>query len=744
MEHGVLADGNSYRTLYGHLMCNGVQTAVGASYFSLPSQIALMGNTGWSTGDHLHLQTYRNLVSIDPYDHGIIGGFPPPMSTIGDVQGVVREPGGAPAAGARVKFFQSGEYHSALTGPDGYYRFNDLDLGALTITGARGARFGATGVTVSGGALTTAPDLILSQCAGNSANSDGCPTRTFDAAAYVADVTVPDPAVYAPNAALTKTWRLRNTGTTTWGPGYHLVFIAGDQRGSPLAVSVPTTAPSAEVDLSTALNAPAEYGMRRGYWRLRNPQGVYFGSTLWVEVNVAPASPYITFTASPPSPSAASTVHLTATVTSLPDFRAVRLLINGVVAAETTNSTLTYAWNTTGLPAVEHSLTIEAATHADPNWLSPERRGLVYALQGGAGAADDSGGGAAAPTCTVSALPSTVADPSFAVNWGASGGTGGIAGYEVQFLDSGRGLWRTWISRASQTSGTFTGQIGHTYAFRCRATDNANQIGAFSGGGEAQTTVGAAATGSNLRIAGFTVAPNPAGGLWARLTIENSGTAATGRGFFADLYNQVPAGPGNFTGSVHMWVSEPLAAGATRTLEAQVTQGSGQGNITLYALVDSTGAIAESDEGDNVSAGVTQCLAAEDAYEDDDSPAAAKPLNPGSSQARTIGGPGNPDWMLLGATYGRFYALYTSNLAPLLDTRVRIVASDGQTVLSYNDDGDPTTRASALWWSPPAPGTFYALVDDWHPAAGGCSAGYTISFVDAGPGWVQFFPSVLR
>jgi hypothetical protein len=258
--------------------------------------------------------------------------------------------------------------------------------------------------------------------------------------------------------------------------------------------------------------------------------------------------------------------------------------------------------------------------------------------------------------------------------------------------------------------------------------------------------VGDASGGADLHVVGLAATLNPAGGLWARLTIQNEGTGSTGRGFFADLYlNDPPGGPGDYGGSVNIWVNEPLAAGATRTLDAQVTLGSGEIGATLYALVDSTGVIDETDEGDNAHlVGVTNCLAAEDAFEDDSGPATAKLLSPGASQAHTIGGPGDEDWMRLGVTYGRYYLLNTSGLAPGLDTRLRIMNAMGQSILALVDDANPTTLASALAWSPPAPGTYYAVVDSWHPAAGGCGAGYTVSLVDAGAGWVSFLPILHR
>ncbi len=242
------------------------------------------------------------------------------------------------------------------------------------------------------------------------------------------------------------------------------------------------------------------------------------------------------------------------------------------------------------------------------------------------------------------------------------------------------------------------------------------------------------------------VAPNPAGGLWARLTIQNEGSADTQRGFYADLYlNHIPTGPGDVTGSVALWVNEPLAAGATRTLEAQVLTSSGQANATLYAQVDSSGVINESDENDNrQTTGVTHCLAAEDAYEDDNWAAQAPYLSFGVSQAHTLGGPGDQDWVFMGLQADHFYAAATSSLSPGVDTRLRLIAADGQSVVTANDDLSATSLASYLRFVPPSTGTYYLAVSDWNPATGGCDAAYTLTLTDLGPGFRLVLPLILR
>lgn len=102
-------------------------------------------------------------------------------------------------------------------------------------------------------------------------------------------------AVFSPNQPFRKTWRVRNTGSRLWGPDHKLVFTSGRQMGGPKEISLPVIAPGEEVDIGVDLIAPSEPGAHQGYWRLRNPQGTFFGPDLRVDITV-PA------TNSPPPP----------------------------------------------------------------------------------------------------------------------------------------------------------------------------------------------------------------------------------------------------------------------------------------------------------------------------------------------------------------------------------------------------------------------------------------------------------
>lgn len=119
-----------------------------------------------------------------------------------------------------------------------------------------------------------------------------------DRATFVADVTVQDGTVFAPGAAFTKTWRLKNSGACVWTPSYKLVYYSGERMGAPTMVNLPWGAAyGSTVDISVNMVAPGAAGKYRGFWILANANGQFFGigadasNPIWAEINVAGESP---------------------------------------------------------------------------------------------------------------------------------------------------------------------------------------------------------------------------------------------------------------------------------------------------------------------------------------------------------------------------------------------------------------------------------------------------------------------
>ena len=95
-------------------------------------------------------------------------------------------------------------------------------------------------------------------------------------AEIVEDVTAPDGTMFNVNTAFEKTWRIQNSGTCSWN-GYSLAFIGQDRMSGPDSIPVPATASNATVNLSIPLQAPSTPGVHVGHWRLRKPDGEFFG-----------------------------------------------------------------------------------------------------------------------------------------------------------------------------------------------------------------------------------------------------------------------------------------------------------------------------------------------------------------------------------------------------------------------------------------------------------------------------------
>jgi hypothetical protein len=106
-----------------------------------------------------------------------------------------------------------------------------------------------------------------------------------DDAAYVRDAdSIADGAVLKPGERFTKRWVLRNTGTTTWGDGYRLVFVAQEMLGAPASVPIPATPPGAEAAIAVDFVTHEAAGELHSRWRLANASGVPFGPPVWTIV----------------------------------------------------------------------------------------------------------------------------------------------------------------------------------------------------------------------------------------------------------------------------------------------------------------------------------------------------------------------------------------------------------------------------------------------------------------------------
>jgi len=121
------------------------------------------------------------------------------------------------------------------------------------------------------------------------------------------DVTFEDPlqkTYMTPGQIFTKSWTVQNTGTCTWGEGYHLMFEGGPSlsqggasMGGPLdsllgsLVSIPVV-PGQSVTLALPQTAPMDEGWYVGSWKLLAPNGQAMPSVcLCADIVVKSAAP---------------------------------------------------------------------------------------------------------------------------------------------------------------------------------------------------------------------------------------------------------------------------------------------------------------------------------------------------------------------------------------------------------------------------------------------------------------------
>lgn len=114
----------------------------------------------------------------------------------------------------------------------------------------------------------------------------GC-SRFALSARFIADVSVEDGSVLAPNVPFVKVWRLRNDGDRAWPEGTSLTHIFGPRLATSATVPVPALPAGEEVDIAVEMVSPAEPGHYVSNWRLSSPRGYKFGHRIWADINVA-------------------------------------------------------------------------------------------------------------------------------------------------------------------------------------------------------------------------------------------------------------------------------------------------------------------------------------------------------------------------------------------------------------------------------------------------------------------------
>jgi hypothetical protein len=304
-----------YVTWYGHM--SEIHIEKGA--FVLAGQkLGIAGTTGYSNGIHLHitlqyighgLQNYVVADVVDPEPYFKLSGVPlfDEAWYVEDVtipDGTVMEPGHNFDKVWRMRntgttTWKDG-YKLAYVKDDQMGGPNDTPLtslpvepGQLTNVAVRLTAPSQAGVRRSTWQIKNRDNQVFPQEV--YAEVDVRVTQAFDQASYVADVTIPDGTVVQPGASFLKTWRLRNSGTTTWTTNYSLRFVSDNRMSGPASVSLPrNVAPGEIVEISARLIAPQDAGRQRSTWKLHNAAGKPFDYGMYAEIQVPESPPPVT------------------------------------------------------------------------------------------------------------------------------------------------------------------------------------------------------------------------------------------------------------------------------------------------------------------------------------------------------------------------------------------------------------------------------------------------------------------
>lgn len=104
---------------------------------------------------------------------------------------------------------------------------------------------------------------------------------------FVSDVTIPDGTKMNPGQSFTKTWKVLNSGSCDWEPGFVWNVVAGEAMDGVAVTLNQTVQPGRQFEFSVPMVAPADKtGTLRGTWRLSDGNGNFFGDSPWVEIEV--------------------------------------------------------------------------------------------------------------------------------------------------------------------------------------------------------------------------------------------------------------------------------------------------------------------------------------------------------------------------------------------------------------------------------------------------------------------------
>jgi hypothetical protein len=132
---------------------------------------------------------------------------------------------------------------------------------------------------------STTPIVIPTLGGTQSSTAVGCADSIF-----VQDTTIPDGTIEKPGAIFQKIWRMKNTGTCTWGAGFKFAFASSSKMGGSdfiITQKNDFVAAGATKDFGVKLTAPTVLNIYTGCWKMQTPDGYWFGGYACVTIKVS-------------------------------------------------------------------------------------------------------------------------------------------------------------------------------------------------------------------------------------------------------------------------------------------------------------------------------------------------------------------------------------------------------------------------------------------------------------------------
>jgi hypothetical protein len=103
---------------------------------------------------------------------------------------------------------------------------------------------------------------------------------------------LPDGSVIKSGADFAKSWEIKNTGTCTWDEGYSFTFLSNvsssEIKGYDIVIKAADefTKPGHSQSFIVKLTAPTKAGEYKGYWKMQDDSGNYFGPRVYFDIVV--------------------------------------------------------------------------------------------------------------------------------------------------------------------------------------------------------------------------------------------------------------------------------------------------------------------------------------------------------------------------------------------------------------------------------------------------------------------------